>query len=68
MLNHKELMDIIIKFLATPDHHLEHRQFALRRQIGNQDGQATKVVAEALRTFLTKVKRSDNRQPDNPIT
>jgi hypothetical protein len=54
VLNHEELMNTITKFLETPDHHLEQRQFALRRQIGEQDGRATELVGEALCSFLTK--------------
>jgi hypothetical protein len=54
VLNHEELMTIIMKFLETPDYHLERRQFALRRQIGDQDGNATEEVAKALLAFLTE--------------
>jgi hypothetical protein len=56
VLSHEELMAIISKFLETPDHHLERRQLALRRQIGDQNGKATQVVAEALLSFLTENK------------
>jgi len=54
VLNHEELMTIISKFIDTPGHHLKRRQFALRRQVGDQDGNATEVVAKALHGFLAE--------------
>lgn len=54
--DHETLMATISQFLATPDHHLERRQFALRRQIGNQDGHATTAVADALLRLLKELQ------------
>lgn len=53
--NHEETIVALRRFLDDPDHQRAERDYALRRQIGSPDGEATKRVAEALLQQLGKV-------------
>lgn len=47
-----DLLAVIGTFLADPDYRMKERAYALRRQIGNQNGDATGKVASTLRQLL----------------
>jgi len=52
--SHEELMHVLQVLMKDPTHHLAARKEALYRQIGDQKGEATERVAEALLTFLAR--------------
>jgi len=52
--NTEDMLVAISRFLADPDYRLEERKFALHRQIGDQNGDATGKVAGTLRQLLAK--------------
>lgn len=53
--NSAELFNILERLLATPEYHAQKRQHALRRQIGDQRGDATQKVADHLLSLLDDV-------------
>jgi len=56
--NVDELLTAITTFLANPDYHLTERNYAIRRQIGDQQGDATAKVATTLLQLLARSKET----------
>jgi len=54
--SYQELAAELKKYIETPDHDLERRRYALRRECHQNDGESTMRVIEALELILENMR------------